>query len=50
MRYAAVLAAILRNAAGERMAHHVSLLSEGIADSLHCVRSSGHTALFMDET
>lgn len=51
--HAAVLAAILRNdatAAGERMAHHVSLLSEGIADFLHFVRSSDHAGLFKDET
>ncbi len=44
-----MLAAILRNdatAAGERMAHHVSLLSEGIADFLHFVRSSDHAGLF----
>lgn len=50
--HGAVLAAILRSdgeAAGALMRRHVSLLSEGIADFLHFVRSSDQPGLFADQ-
>jgi DNA-binding GntR family transcriptional regulator len=49
--HAGVLAAILDNKpdeAGQRMRRHLAMLSDGIADFLHFVRTSDHAGLFLE--
>jgi DNA-binding GntR family transcriptional regulator len=53
LEHDAVLDAIVNNDAvdaGNRMRRHVSMLSEGIADFLHFVRTSEHSGLFLENS